>query len=58
MSLFVLVSAVGGEERAHAFVAAAKKMKKMVTDRGGGPFIAKVYRDGRVALWEDFEGAG
>lgn len=42
-----------GEDMASAFVKALPKMKKLLK-KHDGPFIAKVYKDGRVEMWDTF----
>jgi len=49
---FTFVSGqVRGVDMAAAFVRALPAMKRLL-DTHAGPFIAKVFKDGRVAMWE------
>ncbi len=49
--LLVLVSAnLRGDEQGRAFALARQRIRRLVS-REAPPFIAKVYRDGRVKLW-------
>lgn len=51
--LFVLVSTtIKGEQMAEAFSLALNKITRMAR-KNRGPFIAKVYKDGKVSLWID-----
>lgn len=51
VALFVLVaSGVAGPEEAEIYVAAAPSILRFL-ERNAPPFIAKVYRGGRVKLW-------
>jgi hypothetical protein len=44
---------VSGQGMATAFTKALPRMKKLLGEHNG-PFIAKVFKDGRVQLWETF----
>jgi len=56
--VFTFVSSqVSGPDMARAFVQALPRMKRLLDDHEG-PFIAKVYRDGTVKSWEDFDEDG
>ena len=53
--MFVLVSQnLSGPDMGNSFKRALKSIKKMVK-QNQGPFIAKVFRDGRVAMWKSAE---
>lgn len=52
--VFVLVSSrLRGNEMAEAFVRALGRIGRMANNNDG-PFIAKVYKDGKVSMWIDF----
>lgn len=53
VSLFVLASQnLSGKQMAEIFLASITKMQEFVRTYPS-PFIAKVYRDGRVEMWKD-----
>ena len=53
VSLFVLASQnLSGKQMAEIFLASITKMQEFVRQHPP-PFIAKVYRDGRVKMWKD-----
>ena len=53
VSLFVLASQnLSGKQMAEIFLASITKMQEFVRTHSA-PFIAKVYRDGRVEMWKD-----
>jgi predicted nuclease of predicted toxin-antitoxin system len=55
VKMFVLVSqSLSGVDMANAFKQAIKAIQTFVKDNPA-PFIAKVYRDGRVEAWKDHE---
>ncbi|MBM4320885.1 MAG: hypothetical protein FJ125_13255 [Deltaproteobacteria bacterium] len=57
VGLFVLVTAdLKGDQMAGAFVAALPRMARF-SRKHERPFIAKVYRDSSVEMWEDFRPA-
>ncbi len=53
--MFVLVSQnLSGSVMGESFTKALKSIKKMAL-QNPGPFIAKVYRDGKVSMWKNAE---
>lgn len=53
ISMFTLVSQnLSGKQMADIFLGAVTKMKEFVR-KHPAPFIAKVYRDGRVEMWKN-----
>ena len=53
ISMFTLVSQnLSGKQMADIFLGAVTKMQEFVR-KHPAPFIAKVYRDGRVEMWKD-----
>ena len=55
VKMFILVSqGLSGQEMANIFVEAIEEMRKKIRNNSA-PFIAKVYRDGKVKIWMDSE---
>ena len=53
ISMFILASQnLSGKQMADIFLGAVTKMQKFVRTYPA-PFIAKIYRDGRVEMWKD-----
>lgn len=53
--MFVLVSQnLSGPEMGESFKRSLRAIKRMV-NQNPGPFIAKVFRDGKVAMWKSAE---
>lgn len=53
--MFVLVSKnLQGPQMAKAFSLSLSRMEKLARKQTG-PFIAKVFRNGKVQMWEDFQ---
>jgi len=53
--VFILMSRkLNGWQMADAFILAINKIEKMAR-KNRGPFIAKVYKDGRVLMWNNFK---
>lgn len=53
ISMFILASQnLSGKKMADIFLGAVTKMQEFVR-KHPAPFIAKVYRDGRVEMWKD-----
>lgn len=53
ISMFTLASQnLSGKEMANIFLKSVSKMQEFVR-KHPAPFIAKVYRDGRVEMWKD-----
>jgi predicted nuclease of predicted toxin-antitoxin system len=53
IKMFILASQkLSGEDMANIFLLAIVKMQALVY-KNQAPFIAKIYRDGRVEMWKD-----
>lgn len=53
VKMFTLTSQnLSGEDMANVFLSAIEKMEDLVR-KNQAPFIAKIYRDGRVQMWKN-----